>query len=718
MNPEEDPFKHCDFQRRFGPPTYNDNAMPEFMPAIRFSSVPIRRITVTLGLVLLVSSVAAQDEASLKWAMCVVRKPGSAVTAQAVASAARNSEVQIRPAAADTAQSGYDYEATQVAAPAPRNSEARMRPAVAYAAQSGYDYEAMQVAAPAPRNSEAPMRPAAPGAVQSGYDSGAVRPISPAARTNEVQTRPVAAGPVQSSDEPVQTAAPADKASKAKARTAVTGAVQSGDETTPAAAPAGKASKAKNRPAVADADPPGDEATQVVAPAARNGKVKPSPAATDAVQSDDETIVIALGELKTLPMGGKITRIAVGNGKVVSTTTVENRLLLIAEQIGKTQVMVWSSQGTRTLRVQVVHPQLAAARGLLEEIVNHNNGLKLREVDSRLVVTGIAHTPVIEQLQKVAADLPGILLNVQPDQGSAATKSVLFRLHFIEVRKSLLENIGVQWGPYMSGPVFGVQGSQRSGIYRNVPPVRANANLLEDGRPFYSVDGRNTGAFFGIAASLASRINLGVADGDVRVLASPELTAKSGGQAKLQVGGEVPIPMAGAFGSVSVEFKPYGVLFNIAPTVDMDGTVTAKLSTELSQIDPSVTVQGIPGFLTRTTSTEISVKAGEVFVLSGLLSGDLSNSIDKVPGLGNIPILGRLFSSDDYRNQRTDLVVLVETEIINSGTGMAGEIMQRGQRSMQEFRELSQQRTSSGGRRPLERSREAVAPVTEHGKGY
>lgn len=429
----------------------------------------------------------------------------------------------------------------------------------------------------------------------------------------------------------------------------------------------------------------------------------------DAIQVEDQPIIIPLGELKTLPIGKKITRIAVGNGKIVSTTTIGNNLLLIAEQIGSTQIMVWSSGGTRTFWVQTVHPQFAAARSLLQEIVNHNSGLKLQEVNSRLVVTGIAHTPVISQLENIAANLPDTLINVQPDQGSAATQSVLFRLHFIEVKKSFLQNIGVQWGSSMSGPVFGVQAARGNGIYRNIMPYDGTTNLLEDGHQFYNVEGRTSGAFVGLASVLNSSIKLGVTDGDVRVLASPELTAKSGGQANLEVGGEVPIPVSGAFGSTSVEFKPYGVLMKIQPTVDVDGVITAKISTELSQIDPAVSVQGIPGFLTRSSSTEISVQAGDVFVISGLLNGELSNSIDKVPGLANIPIIGRLFSSDDYRNQRSDLVVLVETELINKGTGMANDILQRGQRNMQQFQALSRQNTSSGGRHPLELNREPPA---------
>ena len=176
-----------------------------------------------------------------------------------------------------------------------------------------------------------------------------------------------------------------------------------------------------------------------------------------------------------------------------------------------------------------------------------------------------------------------------------------------------------------------------------------------------------------------------MSQGDARILASPELTAKSGGKARLQVGGEIPIPLAGAFGTQTVEFKPYGIIFSIEPVIDGSDIITAKLSTELSQIDPAVTVAGIPGFLTRSTSTEISVRPGQMIALSGLVNSELSNAIDKVPGIGNMPIFGRLFRSDDFRNKRSDLVVLLEPEIITVGGGMADQLRQRGVDNTREF---------------------------------
>jgi pilus assembly protein CpaC len=399
-----------------------------------------------------------------------------------------------------------------------------------------------------------------------------------------------------------------------------------------------------------------------------------------------ETVSLALGEIRMLPVRGKVRRIAVGNGNYISATTVDSSLMLIGEQVGTTMLMVWSDRNVYTWQVRVVPSDFAATRRVVDNILKGAAGVSVQEIDSKLVISGVAHRATLEQLATAVANVPGVVLNVRPDEGSPLVRSVLFRLHFVEVNKSLLEKIGIQWSKDAVGPTLAVQGAPIvEGIYRPIPPATTGDNLLAPVPPFVTRSGRTSGIFLGLASTLASRINLGVSDGDARILASPELTAKSGGKARLQVGGEIPIPMAGAFGTQTVEFKPYGIIFSIEPSIDGSDIITAKLATELSQIDPAVTVGGIPGFLTRSTSTEISVKPGEMIALSGLVNSELSNAIDKIPGLGNIPILGRLFRSDDFRSKKTDLVVLLEPEIITPGDGMAARLRERGVQNTREF---------------------------------
>jgi len=311
-------------------------------------------------------------------------------------------------------------------------------------------------------------------------------------------------------------------------------------------------------------------------------------------------------------------------------------------------------------------------------------------VGSELLLSGVAHRETVLQLSAALKDTPGVIFNLREDQGSGFTRSVLFRLHFVEVKRSLLENIGIDWANGANGPIFGYTGvAAAKRIYDSVPnPTNIDVNnLLVPSPPFVARGTNRGGLFLGLATTLTSRINLGISDGDVRLLASPELTAKSGGKARLQVGGEVPIPVSGAFGATSVDFKPYGIILSIEPQIDASNVITAKISTELSQIDPAVSVNGIPGFVQRSTSTEVSIKPGEMVALAGLVNSEMANAIDRVPVLSRIPILGRLFRSDDFRNSKTELVVLLEPEIISPGDGLARQLRERGEANMKEFYE-------------------------------
>lgn len=422
------------------------------------------------------------------------------------------------------------------------------------------------------------------------------------------------------------------------------------------------------------------------APVRRVARVRRAPAPTPVIYGETQQLTIAIGEIKLLPVSGKVTRVALGSGTVLSATSIDKHLLLIAEQAGETSLMVWSGNTVQSYRVQVVPVALRAVRDKVEALIGDNKSITVKQVGPNLILSGVAHNDVLVRLNTMLAGTPNVINNIAEDQGSSVTRSVLFRLTFVEVKRSLLEQIGVDWAKSAQGPTFGASKVlNASGKFRGIPPSEPGDNLLDNEPKFISRNGTSGGVFFGLATTITSRLNLGVNDGDARVLASPELTARSGGKAKLQVGGEVPIPLAGAFGATSVEFKPYGILFSIEPHVDASDTITAKLSTELSQIDPSVSVSGFPGFITRNTSTEISVKPGEMVALSGLINSELSSSIDRVPGLSRIPLFGRLFRSDDFRNRKTELVVFVEAEIIKAGDGLAAQLRERGLQSKREF---------------------------------
>jgi len=169
------------------------------------------------------------------------------------------------------------------------------------------------------------------------------------------------------------------------------------------------------------------------------------------------------------------------------------------------------------------------------------------------------------------------------------------------------------------------------------------------------------------------------------MLAAPELATRSGGEAKFLAGGQIPLPVTSSTGQVSVTFKDYGIKLNISPVVDENDVIQAKLETEVSAIDPSVSVQGIPGFTTRSTSSDINLKSGQTVVLSGLVNENMSKAIDKFPMLGDVPVMGSLFRSTNFNAGRSDLVVFVTPMVVDPSSTANQQRLDKGKAMRERF---------------------------------
>jgi len=157
------------------------------------------------------------------------------------------------------------------------------------------------------------------------------------------------------------------------------------------------------------------------------------------------------------------------------------------------------------------------------------------------------------------------------------------------------------------------------------------------------------------------------------VLAEPTLTTLSGLKASFLSGGEFPFPVVqGGVGSstaISIQFRPYGVKVDFTPTVNADGSIRLKLSPEVSTLDysNSVTISGftIPALSTRRADTEVEIKDGQSFIVSGLLDHRTTEIMSKVPGISNIPILGQLFRSKNFNHSVVELVIIVTATVVD-----------------------------------------------------
>jgi pilus assembly protein CpaC len=377
-------------------------------------------------------------------------------------------------------------------------------------------------------------------------------------------------------------------------------------------------------------------------------------------------ITIFRGQEKIMSVPG-VTRIAVGNGKVLSVSVVgKGQVLLLAEAPGMTSIHFWTKSGRESdYKINVLATDVARVLQDVNGMLRGVKNVSARIVGDKIVLEGDnVSDETQDKLKKIVKIYPQAVNFV----GKVGwEKMIHMDVKIVEFRKSALEKLGIDWQNSITGPTFATVGDFHSNnLFRgNTPPATWNSNGAAVTLPL-NVNPFKT--YFGLVTEITSRLNFMVSTGDAFTLAEPKLSCRSGGEAKFLAGGEIPIPVQTALGQTQVIFKQYGILLDIKPVADDTGTIFAKIKTEVSAIDPSVTVLSVPGFLTRRTETEINVRQGETLVISGLLNSDASKDVSKIAGLGDLPVLGNLFRSHDFKNKKTELVVFITPRIVTAGS--------------------------------------------------
>jgi len=365
-----------------------------------------------------------------------------------------------------------------------------------------------------------------------------------------------------------------------------------------------------------------------------------SPAADDA-SAASRVLEMFRGEVRILHVPGTIKRIAIGNGKLITANVVDGNLMLLGEQDGMTSLVVWNEKGIALqTTVRIAKSEVNASLQQLRAVLKSVSGLRIDAIGSNIVLSGVIHRDMVAVVKSATQAMKNVVDTTTVDEGEALRKTVHFKVQIMEVTRNAQRNLGIAWDSAFRGPQIGGAASVATGA----------AKAATAGTSYFLA---------GIASNISSQINFAVNNGDAFILAAPELNTRSGGTASFLAGGQVPIPQSGALGTTNVMYKDYGVKLSINPVVDANGIISAHLTTEISQIDPTVSYGGLPGFLTRSTSSDISMRTGETLAISGLISADAVNDSDGMPFLGQIPVIGQLFRSDSFRAKKSDLVIFV-----------------------------------------------------------
>jgi pilus assembly protein CpaC len=403
--------------------------------------------------------------------------------------------------------------------------------------------------------------------------------------------------------------------------------------------------------------------------------------ATSPVIGDSLSMYAGQALVQSAP--GPLKRVAVGDGKLLQVKAIGSReLVLIANQPGDTSVQLWMADGSqRSVSVHVVVGNSAEAAGMVERLLGEDSAISVATVGGNVVLTGsdlsqadMAHIAAIRKIYPQVLDFTSAnAVEMKP--------TVMMRVRIMEFDKKAMSELGIKWDSTIDGPAGGLTHAWVTNPYYGV--VREGSIFAD--KPVWP----GTQSYLGIATSIASQINLMMQDGNAWELAAPQLSARSGGVADFLVGGEVPIPISQGLGETTVEYKQYGIKLHIAPVVNSKGDISTDIETEISKIDPSVNVQGYPGFITRRASAQLNVHEGDTIVISGLVDASASKTFDKVPGLGDIPVLGALFRSRDFQRNRTDLVIFVTPIVITPDSPENRELIEKSDRLRDDFRKVA-----------------------------
>jgi len=384
---------------------------------------------------------------------------------------------------------------------------------------------------------------------------------------------------------------------------------------------------------------------------------------TVANAQESTSIVLSVGQIKTIQVGS-IVRIAVGRDELISVSATENgEIVLLPKSSGESDVVVWK-EGGRSLKykVRILPNDMQARKSFIDLLLKSYPGVSTRIAGDTIVVEGNVDPGAIDALTNIIDELPNTVAILTPVFTTRDMISI--KLTVLEIDKNYSRELGINFADTAEGPTLALLNNFSPNVLFN--NVGQGAGVFDGALARLPLDSNAPLTFGGIASTLTSTIDLIEENGGGRILAEPVLSARSGEEANFFAGGEVPFQVIGPLGQPSIDFFEFGIILDITAVSDNEGNILANIDAEVSSVDGSVVVAGVPGKLVRQTQSTINVHDGDTFAISGLVLTSDSRTVDQLPFLGNIPVLGHLFRSKAFQEQRTELVILVTPTIVDT----------------------------------------------------
>lgn len=395
------------------------------------------------------------------------------------------------------------------------------------------------------------------------------------------------------------------------------------------------------------------------------------------VQDAANDLVLTVGRSVLVDSARPVERVAIGSSDIAEAAAVSPAEVMInGKAPGETTLIVWQQGGSRQFFNVKVHANTAVSTDHLDALRRElrvefpGQPLRVSAEGSNIFLRGtvkdLESSDRATQIASTAGKVINLLyVNVPPPE-----PQILLRVRFASVDRTRGKSLGLNVFSTGAGNTIGSVTTQQF-----APPSLSSTTS----------NGTSATTVFNVSSLLnifllRPDINLGATiqalqtNGVLQVLAEPNLLTANGKQGSFLAGGQYPYPVVqgvtgGGTGAVTIQFKEYGVRLNFIPTITPRGTIRLQVAPEVSSLDfiDGVTIAGftVPALTTRKVNTEVELGEGQSFVIGGLLDNRETKNLSKIPYIGDVPVLGKLFHSMQVNHTNTELIVLVTPEIVN-----------------------------------------------------
>ncbi len=394
------------------------------------------------------------------------------------------------------------------------------------------------------------------------------------------------------------------------------------------------------------------------------GKAQNSQTAMPPLEGGSD-LVVPFNKSIVLERPAGVRRISISNGDIAEAVAISStEILLNGKNPGDTNLIIWDPKGNRTnfdihvasdsKDVEAVQAELARELG---------PGVSLTFEDKTAFLRGtVPDTIAADRAFSIASTL-GKVVNLLRVTVPPSASQILLKVRFAAVSRTAAEQFGFN---VFSMNQKGIANSSTNQFGQfpalSAGPQSSSVSFNDLLNIFYFRPDLNIGAF--IQALEAKNV--------LQILAEPNLLTVSGEEASFLAGGEFPFPTiqggGGGVGQITIQFKEFGIRLNFLPVVTPRGSILLKVAPEVSSLDYSngLTVNGfsVPGLATRRVQTEVELDNEQSFVIAGLLDKQVTEQLNKIPGLASIPVLGKLFESKSLQKSDTELLVVVTPELV------------------------------------------------------